>query len=145
MDIGSATNTQIWSDLEASFAVVVCCLPSMRPLLRLLIEGRRKTEASDPCSDGSAGKPRFNRIVDRSDPTATFSERIDLQSVAHPAQDDQDDRARLVTVKEPTKPNNIMITDQVLQVTELAHPMDLEKQKKEDGISPNAWQTRSPP
>lgn len=83
-------------------------------------------------------------MMHRRDQTGTFSERIDLQSrTHHPPQDDHDDRARLVSGE--IKPNDILITRQVHQVSEVAHPKDLEEQKKEDGISPQAWRARSPP
>jgi hypothetical protein len=97
-------------------------------------------------SDGDGSKPRtrrISRIIRPSDPTATFSENIHLDSELGMSHDNQDDHVRLVDANNPC--HEIKVTHQVTQVTEVANGNDLEKQKIEDAISPAAWKSRSPP
>lgn len=111
----------------------------------MVLDKRTGRKGTGPYSDGTQGTPKagkFNRVVDKSDPTATLSERVELESAVQ-IPDDNDDHVRLVNVKK--NPNDIMITSQVTQVSDVAHPTDLEKQKREDGILPHSWTTRSPP
>lgn len=154
---GTAVNVQIWGCLEAAFGIVAVCLPSLRPLIRILVNKMSgtatKSNSGGPYYDRSTSKPKvshFNRMINPSDPTATFSENIDLQSKSQLTQDDHDDRARLVHVQEgnntePGGSSGIVVTNDVLlQVDELAHVKDLERQQQQVGISPAPWHATAP-
>lgn len=147
MKTGTLQPAVLWSVLELNFGLIGACIPSLMPLLSVMI-GKRKLGTSSTLNEydkqGSdrANSKKFNRMTD--------SEEFPLEENAHRlgsdtrlSKSDQnafDDHVRLVKKQ---KPGVITVTNQIIQSHEPRDPLSPISDRSL--VIPAAWAPHSLP
>ena len=142
---GTLPQPVIWSCLELSFGLIGACIPSLMPLLLVVIGKRKLGSNSRPSEYNKDGLDRsksskFNRMID--------SDEIHLdENVTQPGSDPQlsrsdqnafDDNVRLVNNRET---GVIKITNQIMQTHEPRDPSSPLQENSQ--VIPPSWARRS--